>query len=146
MEGSDALLDAAVADCQKMRIPCRTPTAPALRRTFIPALKVTGEESGGHPPRLRSGDVCACGRALGPNGARWGKVLFVIIALILYGALINYVGFLVVTFLLIAFLLRFVDPQSWKKVLGWALIGSIGAYLIFEVWIKLRLPKGFFGV
>lgn len=77
---------------------------------------------------------------------RWGKVLFVIIALILYGALINYVGFLVVTFLLIAFLLRFVDPQSWKKVLGWALIGSIGAYLIFEVWIKLRLPKGFFGV
>jgi len=77
---------------------------------------------------------------------RWVKVLFVIVCLILYGALMKYIGFLVITFLFIAFLLRFVDPQPWRKVIGWALIGSTGCYLIFEVWIKLRLPKGFFGV
>lgn len=77
---------------------------------------------------------------------RWVKVLFVIISLILYGALIDYIGFLVITFIFMAFLLRIVDPQPWKKVIGWALVGSIGCYFIFEVWIKLRLPKGFLGV
>jgi putative tricarboxylic transport membrane protein len=76
----------------------------------------------------------------------WGKVLLVIAALILYGFLMDYTGFLIVTFLLMALLLRFVEPQPWKIVIGWALAGSVGAYLIFEVWMRLRLPKGFLGI
>ena len=77
---------------------------------------------------------------------RWGKVLITVVALILYGVLMEYVGFLLLTFLFMACLMRFVDPQSWKRVIGWALVGSVGSYLIFEVWMKLRLPKGFLGV
>ena len=76
----------------------------------------------------------------------WGKVLLVIVSLILYGALMDYLGFLIVTFLLMALLLRFIEPQPWKIVIGWALAGSVGSYLIFEVWMKLRLPKGFLGI
>ena len=76
---------------------------------------------------------------------RWGKVLLVIVALILYGFLMDFIGFLIVTFLLMAVLLRFIEPQPWKAVIGWALVGSVGSYLIFEVWMKLRLPKGFLG-
>ena len=77
---------------------------------------------------------------------RWGKVLLTLIALVLYGFLMDYIGFLFITFLFMAFLIRFVDPQPWKRVIGWALVGSVGSYLIFEVWMKLRLPKGFLGV
>ena len=77
---------------------------------------------------------------------RWGKVLSVLIALFLYGFLMGYIGFLTVTFLFMVFLLWFVDPQPWKSVIGWALVGSVGSYLVFEVWMKLRLPKGFFGI
>jgi len=77
---------------------------------------------------------------------RWGKVLLVLLALILYAVSIQYAGFLVITFLFIAFLLRFVDPQPWRKVILWGLIGSGGCYLLFDVWMRLRLPKGFFGV
>lgn len=77
---------------------------------------------------------------------RWRKVLSVLLALILYAVLIQYVGFLVVTFFFIAFLLRFVDPQPWRKVIVWGLIGSGGCYLLFDVWMRLRLPKGIFGV
>ncbi len=77
---------------------------------------------------------------------RWGKVLLVIAGLILYGFLMDYIGFLIVTFLLMALLLRFIAPQPWKAVIGWALGGSVGSYLIFEVWMKLRLPKGFWGI
>lgn len=77
---------------------------------------------------------------------RWGKVLLVLAVLILYGFLMDYLGFLVVTFLMMVVLLRFIEPQPWKVVLGWALGGSAGSYLIFEVWMKLRLPKGWLGI
>jgi len=85
-------------------------------------------------------------RELFAKKIRWGKVFYVLAGLILYAFLMDYLGFLLITFLFIAFLTRFIDPQSWKKVIGWALVGSVGSYLIFEVWMKLRLPKGFFGI
>lgn len=77
---------------------------------------------------------------------RWSKVLLVLVALVLYAFLLDYIGFLVATFLLMIVLLRFIEPQSWKAVIGLALVGSAGSYLIFEVWMKLRLPKGFLGI
>jgi hypothetical protein len=76
---------------------------------------------------------------------RWEKVLFVIIALLLYGCLMNFLGYLIITFLLMAFLLRFMEPRPWKAVIAWTLVGSVGSYMVFEVWMKLRLPKGFLG-
>jgi hypothetical protein len=77
---------------------------------------------------------------------RWEKVLWVLIALVLYAALMNTLGFLIATLFLLAFLLRFIDPQPWRTVLLWTLIGSLGSYLIFEIWMKLRLPKGLLGI
>ncbi len=77
---------------------------------------------------------------------RWQKVFWVLIALLLYGFLIEYLGFVLVTFLLMGFLLRFIQPQPWRTVFGAALAGSFGSYLVFEVWMKLRLPKGFWGI
>ncbi len=77
---------------------------------------------------------------------RLDKVLFVLAALVLYAMLLDCLGFLVVTFLFLGCLIRFVDSQPWKKVVGWAMFGAIGSYFIFEVWMKLRLPKGVFGV
>ena len=81
-----------------------------------------------------------------PGRVRWEKVLFVLLALVLYGALLNTLGFLIVTVLLLAFLLRFIELQPWKTVIGWTLLASLGSYLIFELWMKLRLPKGFLGI
>jgi len=77
---------------------------------------------------------------------RWGKVLFVLLALVLYGSLMNSLGYLIVTFLLMAFLLRYIEPHPWKSVIGWSLVGSVGSYVIFELWMKLRLPQGFLGI
>jgi len=77
---------------------------------------------------------------------RWGKVLSVIIALSIYSVALEYVGYLFLTFLLMFFFLRFVDPQRWRTVIVWALVGALGSYFIFEMWLKLRLPKGFLGV
>ena len=77
---------------------------------------------------------------------RWEKVLWVLIALILYASLLNLMGFLIITILLMFFLLYFIEPHPWKTVIAWTLIGAVGSYLVFEVWMKLRLPKGFLGI
>lgn len=77
---------------------------------------------------------------------RWEKVLLVLIALVLYAALMNILGFLIVTVLLMFFLLYFIEPHPWKTVVGWTLVGAVGSYMVFEVWMKLRLPKGFLGI
>ena len=77
---------------------------------------------------------------------RWDKVLWVLIALVLYAALMDFLGFLTATLLFLAFLLRFIEPQPWRTVFMWTLIGSVGSYVIFEMWMKLRLPKGFLGI
>jgi len=90
--------------------------------------------------------MCAFLGDILPEKVRWPKVLWVLISLVLYGCLINALGFLIVTLLLMAFLLRFIEPQPWKSVIGWTLVGSLGSYLVFEVWMKLRLPKGFLGI
>jgi putative tricarboxylic transport membrane protein len=76
---------------------------------------------------------------------RWKKVLITLAALILYGCLIDYIGFLIATFSFLSFLFRFVDPQRWRTVVGWALLGSVCSYLLFDVWLKLRLPRGLLG-
>ena len=76
---------------------------------------------------------------------RWDKVLFLLLALALYGYLMNILGFLLITILLMVFLLRFIEPQPWRSVITWTLVGSCGSYLIFEIWMKLRLPRGFWG-
>jgi hypothetical protein len=62
---------------------------------------------------------------------RWGKVIFVLACLLFYALSLDYLGYLFVTFLLMLILLRFVDPQPWRIVLLWALVGSIVSYLIF---------------
>ena len=76
---------------------------------------------------------------------RWRNVSLVLIALVLYGAALDYIGFVIGTFVLMVLLLRYVEPQPWKTVIVWALGGTLGAYAIFELWMKLRLPKGFLG-
>ncbi|MEW6185819.1 MAG: tripartite tricarboxylate transporter TctB family protein [Thermodesulfobacteriota bacterium] len=75
----------------------------------------------------------------------WPKVLMVMGALVLYTLLFRIFGFLLDTFLLIAFLLRVMEPTPWVKCLIGALLFSGASYLIFELWLKAQLPTGFLG-
>ena len=75
----------------------------------------------------------------------WPTMLLVMGALVLYTLLLNFIGFLLDTFLLIAFLLRVMEPMSWKKVFAGAILAAGGAYVIFQLWLKAQLPTGFLG-
>lgn len=76
---------------------------------------------------------------------KWPTMMMVMGALIVYTLLFRFLGFLIDTFLLIAFLLRVLEPMNWKKVLAGAAGAALGSYLIFQVWLEAQLPTGFLG-
>jgi ACR3 family arsenite efflux pump ArsB len=75
----------------------------------------------------------------------WTTIVLVMGALVLYTIFFRFFGFLLDTFLLTAFLLRVMEPLSWKKVLAGAIGAAIGSYAIFQLWLEAQLPKGFLG-
>jgi putative tricarboxylic transport membrane protein len=73
------------------------------------------------------------------------RIFPVLVLLSLYAIFIDTLGFLTVTFLLIFLLLEVTYRQKWWVSLVTALAGSLGSYLIFQVWLQSQLPKGLFG-
>lgn len=76
---------------------------------------------------------------------RWSNTLIVMGALILFALFLKTLGFLLASFLLIAFLFRIIEPLDWEKVLIGAFLTSLGSYLVFNLWLEAQLPKGIFG-
>jgi len=76
---------------------------------------------------------------------KWPSVLLVMAVLILYTVFLKTLGFLLSTFLLIAFLYRAIEPLSWRKVLFGAIFTALGSYAIFQLWLQAQLPEGILG-
>ena len=66
-------------------------------------------------------------------------------ALFAYALLMKPLGFLLCTVVFIGFLLRAVAPQRWPVVILGAIGAALGAFAIFEVWLKTQLPQGPWG-
>jgi len=79
------------------------------------------------------------------RGVFWRKPLLVMASLLAYALLMKPLGFLLCTALFIGFLLRSVVPQRWPIVIGGAVGTALGAYVIFELWLKTQLPHGPWG-
>jgi hypothetical protein len=74
-----------------------------------------------------------------------GRVSMLFVALLVYFAFLEYLGFVIMSFLLMAFCFIRVARQRWYAALFWAFV-SIGlAYLLFDVLLKSNLPRGVFG-
>jgi hypothetical protein len=79
------------------------------------------------------------------GGLTWKKSLLVLAALVAYVLLLKPLGFSLCTALFIGFLLRAIQPQRWPVVMAGAIGAAVGAYGIFEVWLKAQLPRGPWG-
>jgi putative tricarboxylic transport membrane protein len=79
------------------------------------------------------------------KGTLWEKPIIALAALVAYALLMDRLGFLLATALLIGFLLRGIHPQKWIVVILGAILTSIIMYLVFQVWLKTQLPAGIFG-
>ena len=75
----------------------------------------------------------------------WVKIALVLLSLVLYAFFLERLGFVVTTFLLLSFLLGWIERTNWARSLGVASAAALGSFAIFEVWLKIRLPKGIFG-
>jgi len=71
------------------------------------------------------------------------KIILVLISVFLYAIFLEKLGFMLLTLLLLIFLLLFIEKKSWLYATLASIAMSAGAYLIFEIWLKSQLPKGF---
>jgi len=75
----------------------------------------------------------------------WKRIAAVLLALLIYAATMNFLGFLLGTFLLLIFLFRVAEPQRWTVALGASALISLAAYGLFEKWLRTQLPMGLWG-
>jgi putative tricarboxylic transport membrane protein len=77
-----------------------------------------------------------------PEEDSWKRLSLALIVLVAYGVALEHLGFLIVTFVFMVLLLRFVEPERWITALGIAFIATASSYIIFRVWLGVPLPVG----
>ena len=73
---------------------------------------------------------------------RIAKIALLLVVLVAYIFLLDLLGYLLCTFLLVLFMLRAIDPQRWTVALGMAAVTAVGSYVVFAVWLSVPLPRG----
>ena len=64
-------------------------------------------------------------------------------ALVFYAAVLDALGFIVSTVLVVVFILRIAEGYGWRTTLGVAAGTAIGCQLLFVYWLGAILPTGF---
>jgi hypothetical protein len=86
------------------------------------------------------------GSSFFPEKDSWKRVLSTFLALLFHTLVLPYLGFTLTTFLFLAFLFRFIFPQTWWRTLVTAVLGAIIARLLFINFLETQLPAGIFGI
>jgi putative tricarboxylic transport membrane protein len=70
------------------------------------------------------------------------KIALVLISLLLYALLMEWLGFLIVTLVFFIFLLVAIEKKRWSFAALVSLIVTAVSYLVFEKALQSQLPKG----
>ena len=81
-----------------------------------------------------------------PVGQALIRVSAVIVGLAVYISLMEVLGFVLNTFLFVSYLMLVVEREKWKLAGGVALLTTAGLYIIFQVLLRITLPKNMFGL
>jgi len=76
------------------------------------------------------------------EGKRVRKVLYVVCALFLFPFLLSQIGLFLCTLLFVGFSLKTIEPQRWRSVLILSIGAAFACYLLFDVFLRIQLPKG----
>jgi len=77
------------------------------------------------------------------SSGRWKKVAYTVLILIAAALVVERIGYLLTLFIMVALLMRGVEPQSWRATLLTAFFSALGIYLVFDLLLKQPLPRGF---
>jgi putative tricarboxylic transport membrane protein len=75
-----------------------------------------------------------------PPGLNLPVVGLALAALFAYALLLERIGYLLVTFLFLTLMLRFMGALRWGPVLATAILSTVGSYVLFSVWLRVPLP------
>jgi len=81
-----------------------------------------------------------------PHPESWKKVSLALAALLAYWIVLEHLGFLITMYLFLLFLLRVIERKKWLLAVGTAFIATTCAYALFNLWLKVQLPKGILGL
>ena len=76
------------------------------------------------------------------KGLQWHKGLKIIILLIIYVLVFQWLGFLVSTFFLLLFLFKSLESQRWSIALLLAAVTTFVCFVVFGYFLELRFPPG----
>lgn len=76
---------------------------------------------------------------------RWKSLVIILAVLFGYALLLDVLGFLISTFLLLLVLFSLAKPKKWAVAAGGSALASILSYIVFEIWLKTQLPRGILG-
>jgi putative tricarboxylic transport membrane protein len=74
----------------------------------------------------------------------WVQLIYTMGLLVTYIALIEPVGFILTTFLLMFGLFFDHEKRNWAWSLLFSTVTAAVSYMIFEVWLRCQLPRGIF--
>ena len=69
-------------------------------------------------------------------------VAYVIAGMMAYAFALNLLGFLLCTFLLVAFYLKVIAARGWLVTLSFAAAVALASHVFFDVLLKADLPRG----
>ena len=75
-------------------------------------------------------------------GKRWGVILAVLVSLFAYALALNFLGFLLATFLVLTLLFKIPEQQSWRGSVGLAALTTACTYALFAWALQCSLPSG----
>jgi hypothetical protein len=90
----------------------------------------------GPPPAASGAPVAAAERV---------RLLVVVAALFAYVVLLQPLGFVLASFLLMLALFRAVQSHRWVVAIGESVAAAILGHLVFQAWLGVRLPRGPWG-
>jgi hypothetical protein len=75
-------------------------------------------------------------------GTGWRTVAAVIVTLVVSAIVFESLGFLITVFLLVTVSMLLMEPRRWMLAVFMGLASSLGSYVIFDIWLKVQLPRG----
>jgi len=74
----------------------------------------------------------------------WVKVSLVLALFLSYALFLEQLGFVTTTFVFLCFLLRVTGVRNWTRAAAVAGAVALGSFAIFDLWLRIRFPRGMF--
>jgi hypothetical protein len=78
------------------------------------------------------------------KGFHWCKVLLIIAVVGAYAIVLEILGFILSTFLILFFLLKGIEPFKWRDAIILSLLTISFVYAVFGIWLQVPFPAGIF--